>query len=511
MLLSTGAQMKELDRVAIEERGIPSLTLMERAAQGIVAAGTEDFAQPGRAAVFAGSGNNGGDGVAAACLLIQAGWTVRVLFTDSRERMSRDCRAMAEWLERMGGQLEDLNEADEDQRTYAVTADLVIDAIFGVGLSRPVEGRAATAVAWINEAKGLVVAADLPSGLDADSGAVLGCAVKADKTITFTMKKTGHLLGESWCGEVIVWDIGIPEDLLEHWESPAVVIDRALVKKLLPKRPPDGHKGTFGKAYLLCGSAAYTGAPVLASRAAGRGGCGLVTVGVPNAAWGPVAARCLEEMPQALPDKDGMVSKEAFPLLRDKLFTADAALIGPGLGRGKETEKVIRRLVETCPGPLVLDADGINALEGHIDTLDARRGRVTVVTPHDGEFQRLGGCPQDRSLDAARAFAAHHGCVLVWKGHRTIVAAPDGRCYVNTTGNSGMAKGGSGDVLAGLLTSLLAQGMEAAEAAACAVWLHGTAGDLAAEELTAYAITAGDLIRFLPAAFRRAMEEESCG
>ena len=507
MLLSTAVQMKELDRVAIEERGIPSLTLMERAAQGIVTAAEEDFAQPGRAAVFAGSGNNGGDGVAAACLLLKAGWTVRVFLTGSRERMSRDCRTMAEWLHRVGGVLEDLDETSEDQRNYAVTADIVIDAIFGVGLSRPVEGRAAQAVAWINAARGLVVAADLPSGIDADTGAILGCAAKADKTVTFTMRKVGHLLGEAWCGKVIVWDIGIPADLTADWKSPALSIDRALVRRLLPKREPDGHKGTFGKAYLLCGSAAYTGAPVLASRAAGRGGCGLVTVGVPAAAWGAVAARCLEEMPQALPDKDGMVSKEAFPLLREKLFTADAVLIGPGLGRGRETEKVIRRLTETCPGPLVLDADGINALEGHIDTLDARRGRVTVVTPHDGEFQRLGGCSQERSLDTARAFAAHHGCVLVWKGHRTIVAAPDGRCYVNTTGNSGMAKGGSGDVLAGLLTSLLAQGMEAGEAAAAAVWLHGAAGDLAAAELTPYAMTAGDLIRYLPAAFHLALEE----
>ena len=495
--------MKELDRIAIEERGIPSLTLMERAAQGIVHEAVRDFAQPGQAAVFAGSGNNGGDGVAAACLLRQAGWTVRAFLTGSRERMSRDCREMAEWLSRMGGALEDFDPADGDQRAFVLGADLLIDAIFGVGLSRPVEGRAAQAAALINEAEGLVVSADVPSGLDADSGAVLGCAVRADKTVTFTMKKPGHLLGEAYCGAVTVWDIGIPRDLLENWEGPAVGVDLALVRKLLPKRPPDGHKGTFGKAYLLCGSAAYTGAPVLAARAAVRGGCGLVTVGVPAAAWGPVAARCLEEMPQALPDKDGMVSKDALHILQEKLFTADAALIGPGLGRGRETEKVIRRLVETCPGPLVLDADGINALEGHIDTLDARRGRVTVVTPHDGEFARLGDWEGEKSLDTARAFAAHHGCVLVWKGHRTMVAAPDGRCYVNTTGNSGMAKGGSGDVLAGLLTSLLAQGMEAGAAAACAVWLHGTAGDLAAAERTEYAMTAGDLLQFLPAAFRR--------
>ena len=503
MLLSSAAQMKELDRAAIEERGIPSLTLMERAAQGIVQEAVREFDRPGQAAVFAGSGNNGGDGVAAACLLRQAGWTVRVFLTGSRERMSRDCREMAQWLARMGGELEDFDPADGDQRAFALQADLLLDAIFGVGLSRPVEGRAAQAVALLNGAKGLTVSADLPSGLDADTGAVLGCAVRADKTITFTLKKPGHLLGEALCGAVTVWDIGIPRDLLAGWEGPAQGIDLAMVRSLLPRRPADGHKGTFGKAYLLCGSAAYTGAPVLASRAAVRGGCGLVTVGVPAAAWGAVAARCLEEMPQALPDKDGMVSKNALPILQDKLFAADAVLVGPGLGRGRETEKVIRKLVETCPGPLVLDADGINALEGHIDSLDARRGRVTVVTPHDGEFARLGGCAGERSLDTARTFAAHHGCVLVWKGHRTIVAAPDGRCYVNTTGNSGMAKGGSGDVLAGLLTSLLAQGMEAGEAAACAVWLHGTAGDLAAAERTAYAMTAGDLIGYLPAAFRR--------
>lgn len=210
MLLSTAVQMKELDRVAIEERGIPSLTLMERAAQGIVAAAEEDFAQPGRAAVFAGSGNNGGDGVAAACLLLKAGWTVRVFLTGSRERMSRDCRTMAEWLHRVGGVLEDLDETSEEQRNYAVTADIVIDAIFGVGLSRPVEGRAAQAVAWINAARGLVVAADLPSGIDADTGAILAVLQRLTRRLPLRCGRWGTCWVRLGAGKSLYGISGFP-------------------------------------------------------------------------------------------------------------------------------------------------------------------------------------------------------------------------------------------------------------------------------------------------------------
>ena len=248
----------------------------------------------------------------------------------------------------------------------------------------------------------------------------------------------------------------------------------------------------------------YSGAPVLAARAAVRSGAGLVSVGVPEPVW-PVAAAKLEEaMPHPLPaGMDGMLSLAAAGPALARMKASGACLIGPGLGRGPEAAEVVRTLLRDLPGPVVLDADGINALEGHIDVLDGRRDRLTVLTPHDGEFARVGGdlSSGDR-LAAARAFAAEHGCCLVLKGHRTITAFPDGAAFVNTTGNPGMAKGGSGDVLGGVILSLLGQGLPPQEAVPLAVWLHGRAGDLCAEEIGEYGMTPSDLIARLPRVLR---------
>ena len=272
-------------------------------------------------------------------------------------------------------------------------------------------------------------------------------------------------------------------------------ITAALVKNLLPRRRQDGHKGSFGRVYVYGGSVGYTGAPVFAGEAAVRTGSGLVFVGVPEEVYPIAAARCDTAMVSPAP--------EEYEDLRSWMSRCDAALIGPGLGRASDTERKVRALLEDLTVPVVLDADGINAVGTHIDSLASRQGRFpTVVTPHEEEFRRLGG---DLSLGRERAavdFARRSGCVVVLKGPGTVTAAPDGRALRNPTGNCGMAKGGSGDVLAGIVLSLLGQGADAFAAAVCAVWLHGTAGDLAARDLTEYAMTPGDLIGTLPAAFK---------
>lgn len=268
----------------------------------------------------------------------------------------------------------------------------------------------------------------------------------------------------------------------------------------LPRRDRDAHKGDFGRVVILGGSVGYSGAPVLAARGAVRSGAGLVTVLVPEPVWPVAAAKLNCAMPWPLPSEaDGTLSAAALPAAREKLAQADAALIGPGLGRGEGAASTVRALAGELKCPLILDADGINALEGHIDVLDSRARRLTVLTPHDGEFARLaGGPPGEDRVAAARSFAANHGCVLVLKGHRTITAFPDGEAFVNTSGNPGMAKGGSGDVLAGMLLGLLGQGLPPKQAAPWAVWLHGAAGDLAAAALGEYAMTPADLVDFLP-------------
>ena len=269
-------------------------------------------------------------------------------------------------------------------------------------------------------------------------------------------------------------------------------ITAGMVRALLPKRPEDGHKGTFGRVYIYGGSREYTGAPVFAGEAAVRTGSGLVYVGVPEEAYPIVASRCAASMAHPIPAEYGA--------LLERAAACDAALLGPGLGREAGTERTVCRLVKELRIPLVLDADGINAVSSHIDVLTGRREPV-VVTPHEGEFIRLGGDLSMGRERAAEAFAKRHGCVLVLKGPGTIVAAPDGRLLRNTTGNCGMAKGGSGDVLAGMVLSLIGQGADPFDAAVCAVWLHGKAGDLCARELTEYAMTPVDMIERLPAAF----------
>ena len=275
----------------------------------------------------------------------------------------------------------------------------------------------------------------------------------------------------------------------------------AMIHSSLPARDPLGHKGTFGKVYCLCGSVGFTGAPVFASRAAVRMGSGLVYVGVPERVWTVVAAKSDEAMPFPLPDtEEGKLALAAEKSIRRAAAPCDAVLMGCGLGRSRETDELVRRLLD-IPQPLVLDADGINALAGHIDELQCRRNRVTVLTPHEGEFARIGDLSAGREA-SAEAFAAAHGVYLILKGHRTVIAAPDGRLAVNPTGNSGMAKGGSGDVLSGMVVSLLGQDMEPFAACCAAVYLHGLAGDLTAAEKTERAMTPTDLLETIPEALK---------
>ena len=273
------------------------------------------------------------------------------------------------------------------------------------------------------------------------------------------------------------------------------------VKERLPRRDPWGHKGTFGKVYCLCGSVGYTGAPVFAGRAAMRTGSGLVYLGVPAAVWQVTAVKSDEAMPFPLPDRDGKLSLAAEGAIRERTASCDAVLIGCGLGRSDESDQLVRRLLD-MEKPLILDADGLNALQHHVDTLSARRDRTTVLTPHEGEFVRMGGDLSSGRERAAREFALQHGVYLVLKGHRTIVAAPDGRMAVNTTGNAGMAKGGSGDILSGMLLSLLGQGMAPFEACCAAVWLHGRAGDLAAADKGEPGMIPSDLLGQIPYAMK---------
>lgn len=505
MQIATAAQMREIDRAAIGDHGIPSTVLMENAAKAVAETciSLVNKKKGGRAAVFCGCGNNGGDGVATARFLIDAGLEVRCFLVGKREKMTSDCREMEIRLGKTGGKLESFTD-DAAFAQWCLNCDVMVDALFGIGLNTELWGDPYTAVQMMNTCDVPVVSVDIASGVEADTGRVLGIAVEADETVTFTRPKAGHFLGQGGlcCGRLTVADIGIPADLLRSLDSTLQAVCPCDLR--LPRRVRDSYKGDYGKVYILGGSVGYSGAPILAARAAVRTGSGLVSLGVPAPLW-PIAAVKLDEaMPHPLPSsKEGMLSLEAAEETLKRLESCDVCLIGPGLGRGNSAASVVRHILKSTHLPVVLDADGINALAGHIDVLDARRGAFTVLTPHDGEFARIGGdlSSEDR-LAAARAFAAEHGCAVVLKGHRTIAAFPDGEACINTTGNPGMAKGGSGDVLGGILISLLGQGLTARRAVPMAVCLHGMAGDLCARELGEYGMTPSDMVDRLPQVMR---------
>ena len=569
--LATAAQMKELDRRAIEERGIPSLELMENAAHAaaqavwellhpaedeygvighshcVVIAANKKGAPPPtdeeqvrmdelraivesknddpipRVAIFCGPGNNGGDGVAAARLLMGMGpCQVRTFFVGDRDKMTPDERAMEEKLIAAGGRLEDFSvdmtdraalEATmtfEQQKVlmWISTCDVMVDALFGVGLTRPVAGVFRTAILQMRGGRCPVVACDVPSGVNADTGEVLGEAVQAKVTVTFTRGKPGLYSGEgaSHAGEVRIVDIGIPHDL--EYQMFRALPQLSVVRQpdsQLPLRPRNAHKGDFGKVFILAGSEGYTGAPVLAARAALRVGSGLVYLGVPQEIYPIIAVKCDEAMPFPLP--------ENYSAILERATGCDVALIGPGLGRGPKAERLALSLLKDLTIPVVLDADGINALAGHIDILD-KRSALTVLTPHEGEFARLAGSalPIADRLSAARNFAREHSCVLVLKGQGTVTAAPDGSAWINATGNPGMAKGGSGDVLAGMIAALLGQKHlrkewdNTAELVVDGVCLHGLAGDACAQKFGEYAMLPTDLIEEIPQVLRQYTE-----
>ena len=508
MKLASAAQMRELDRKAIETWKIPSIDLMERAAAEVAQAALDLL--PGkpskcRAAVFCGAGNNGGDGIGAARLLFLMGLKVRVFLVGEYGRLTPDAMEETGRLSECGVELEDFDPADKSQAAWAKGSQIVIDAIFGVGLSRDIapDSKFAAAVDLINACRGTVISADIASGVEADTGRVLGRAVRADRTVTFSLKKTGQAVGDGalLSGEVTVHDIGIPASLIREAVCPVQTVEADFAAAALPPRKADGHKGDFGKLLIVGGAAGCTGAPYLTASAAVRSGCGLVYLGVPDNIWQVEAVKCVSAMPFPLSgDWSGKLGRKALSAVLEKLEGCGVLAIGPGLGRDEGTAQLVREVLQKTEKPVVLDADGINALEGHIDILDSRRGRVTILTPHDGEFARIGTLTGDR-VGTARAFAQAHGCVLVLKGHRTVTAVPSGNVLVNATGNSGLAKGGSGDVLTGLIASLLAQGAAPAMAAAGGVWIHGRAADIAARELTEYCVTPEDVIRQMPAVF----------
>ncbi len=509
MKLLTAQQMRDVDRRAIDEMAIPGIVLMENAGRSVAQAINEhypDRLQQGLI-VLAGKGNNGGDGYVIARCLLDRGWSASVFVLAERQAIQGDAAVHLEALEKCGGQIHychDEAELLEALNPYA-SPGVVVDALFGTGLAKPIKGYYATAVAWLNQQSAPIVAVDIPSGVDASSGRVFDPCVEADLTVTFAFPKIGQLShpGAAFIGELLTVDIGIPGCVSMNVTSDVLCVDVPTASAMLPPRPKDGHKGTFGHLLVLAGSVGKTGAAALTADAGLRGGAGLVTLACPESVQSIVATKLTEVMTAPVKDIKGQLSLQA---LDDVLVLAQAKqalAIGPGLGTGEEAGALVRRILQDCELPAVIDADALTALEGHLDVL-SRRSRPTILTPHPGEMARLCGLTNaevqaDRFI-LARDFAMTHKVVLVLKGARTVTACPDGTVYINASGHAGLGSGGMGDILTGLIASLLAQGVPAGEAAALGVFLHGHAADRLLTRFGDAGLLATDVLYELPAA-----------
>jgi NAD(P)H-hydrate epimerase len=510
--LVTSETMRQIDREAIDGRGIPSDELMENAGRGIAEAILRNhFPSPtgARAAVFCGKGNNGGDGYVVARYLSQAGVEVTVYFLGPLEKLSKDARLNFDRVAGMGLELNEISAVNDlpDQ----LECDLIIDAIFGTGFEGAPRGLSGEIIEYINAQDFAIASVDMPSGLNADNGVYEGAVVAADNTYTLALPKYGLFIspGREVAGEVEVIPIGIPDDVVASFDLKISLTGSRYVSGLMPMRPPDAHKGIFGRVLLVAGSTGLTGAAAMAGDSALRTGNGLVKVACPRSVQPVLATKLTEVMTYPLPDvaKKGALAVRALGEIRELIKEHDAIVLGPGIGRHHETFELVRRLVAKIDKPTIIDADGLNALAEHTDILKDCSAPL-VLTPHPGEFKRLSGIDVPRESEIqerakiAMQFASDHGVVLVLKGSPTLIASPDGECYLNPTGNNGMASGGSGDILSGIIGSLLGQHVPAFDAAVAAVFIHGLAGDMAAEVKTPRAMIAGDMISFLPEVFQ---------
>jgi len=406
------------------------------------------------------------------------------------------------------------SEADwKTQQRRLKDASVIIDAIFGTGLTKPAAGLYARAIEDINKSAAFKLAVDIPSGLSSDSFEIIGPAVRADVTVTLAAPKIAHVLppAEEWVGELMVADIGIPRPL---FDSPRLKLEMVEKQDLLgsfQKRKKDSHKGTYGHLFIIAGSFGKTGAAVMAAKAALKTGAGLVTVGTPRSCLPMVARGMAELMTEPLTETDeGTIAAEALPQARRLVKGKDALLVGPGISTQGSTAEFLAKLMPEIKLPLIIDADGLNILSINPELLK-RLPKTAILTPHPGEFARLVDLPLreviKRKLELTPAFAQKHRVYLILKGYRTLICTPDGRTFINPTGNPGMATGGSGDVLSGMIASFLMQEKDPLRAALAAVYLHGLSGDLAVEKIGERALVAGDLIHFLPRA-AKTLEDE---
>ena len=519
MKIVTSAEMREIDRITTEKFGVPSLTLMENAGSAVAEFTLPSYPKAKSFGVICGKGNNGGDGFVAARKLYQAGREVRLLLLADPSELRGDAAANFAKLPKDPSTFAIFNAWGEPAFREVFGCDVLIDAILGSGFHPPVSGVYAGAIAKINAATAPVVAVDVPSGADADvMGHQTGTVARADTIVTFTAPRPAHVFGNLTSGPTVIAPIGTPPEAIQSSLNLQVITPREIALLLGP-RPRDSNKGMYGHVLVVGGSLGKTGAAVMAGFSALRTGAGLVTVASPQSTLPVIASFHPELMTEPLSETEiASISKVALEEFERVAEKKTVLAIGPGISRHPSTEEFVRSVIEKSQVPTVLDADGLNAFEGRASDLNRRNRRgdtenaekvpALVLTPHPGEMARLTGLgvaaiQRDR-INVARSFAREHEVIVVLKGDRTAIAKPDGEVWVSTTGNPGMATGGTGDILTGIVAGMLAQNTKRDFLAVlAAVHLHGLTGDVAEEAIGEHSLVATDLIRALPEAFRR--------
>jgi hydroxyethylthiazole kinase-like uncharacterized protein yjeF len=528
MKVFTAEEMKEIDRKTIEDYGIPGVVLMEMAGL-VVSSKIKELVGRKRVLVVSGSGNNGGDGLVVARNLHNEGWDIRVFLAARPEDLKGDALIQYKAAVNFGVNIQPIIELLTNYSSLIARHSIIVDALLGTGLNKNVTGILSDVIRLINKSKRPVFSVDIPSGISSDNGQVMGEAVKAEYTVTFGLPKRGHLLypGAEYSGKLFIEDIGFPEELIRSEKCNVELLEKNVVSALIHERHKYSHKGDYGHVLVVAGSKGKTGASLMAARACLRTGAGLVTIGVPESLADIFQSRVTEEMTLILPDKgDGTLSEKASNKILDFLNkTADLLAIGPGIGVSNETNKLMRTLIKNSLAPMVIDADGINSIKGEVEVFSKTKAPI-ILTPHPGEMARLlsqksrkfppstppakrrqGGTTikiqdieKDR-INIATSFAKKTGTYLVLKGVPTIIAIPDGKAFINSTGNPGMATGGTGDVLTGMISGFLSQTMNPLNACILGVFMHGLAGDIAASEKGQHTMIATDIIDKISAAF----------
>jgi len=504
ILVLTSDNSRQIDRAAIDD-GVSSQVLMESAGRSAAELLMKSF-DVRRVAIAVGRGGNGGDALVLARVLYQHGIEVRAFAFCSPEDFSPPTEFMAELLEKVSpGTLRLTSKGLSSFREALAWSDCVVDGLLGIGGDRPITGRYAKAVELINDSTAKRVALDLPSGLHADQGESIGLALRADLTIAMHFLKPAHVLypARSYCGEIKLATVDYPGRVLQETKPFARVTQPSGAKALLTRREPNGHKGTFGRVLVLAGSRGMTGAAILCCRGALRSGAGLVTLACPASLSGIFEAALPEVIALPLPDQDGHLMPQAAAEMEHVLDAADVLAMGPGLSRYPEVGEVVLEVLKYVQIPIVIDADGLFPLASHMGLLK-RVARRAILTPHPGELSWLigrsaGEIDRDR-VEVARTFAGEHEVIIIVKGRPTSIGTPKGEVYLNPTGNTGLATGGSGDVLTGIVAGLLAGGASLEGAAILGTYLHGYTADLLARQTAERSILPSDLIDALPLA-----------